>query len=129
MKDQRPKNIGLASIRSYSFPITAVSSIMHRITGVFMVISLPFLLWAFSLSMSAANGFYYMQNILTYSSWSIFAWLFLSAVSYHILAGIRHLIMDFGYAEEMYLAKGSAVIVLLLGILVTFFWGMWIWVM
>lgn len=129
MKNQGPLNIGLSSIKSYSFPITAISSIIHRITGVLMVVFLPFLLWGFSLSMVCEAYFYYLQNLLIHSPWSIVAWVFISASSYHIIAGIRHLIMDFGFFEEMCSAKISSIAVLVLGVFVTIFWGLWIWVM
>ncbi|WP_116964061.1 succinate dehydrogenase, cytochrome b556 subunit [Fastidiosibacter lacustris] len=129
MKDQGPRNIGLGSIKSYSFPITAISSILHRITGVLMVVLLPFLLWAFSLSMRCGGDFYYVQNLLIHSPWSIVVWIFLSAVSYHVIAGIRHLIMDLGFGEEMCCAKVTSIMVLVLGSLVTILWGIWIWLM
>ncbi|WP_119328693.1 succinate dehydrogenase, cytochrome b556 subunit [Cysteiniphilum halobium] len=129
MKHQGPRNIGLGSIKSYSFPITAISSIIHRITGVLMVVLLPFLLWGFSLSMRCGSDFYYVQNLLVHSAWSIVVWIFISAVSYHVIAGIRHLIMDLGFGEEMCVAQASSIVVLVLGVLVTIFWGLWLWVM
>jgi succinate dehydrogenase / fumarate reductase cytochrome b subunit len=129
MKNQGPRNIGLGSIKSYSFPITAISSIIHRITGGLMVILLPFLLWGFSLSMRCSEDFYYVQGLLIHSPWSVIVWIFLSAVSYHVIAGVRHLIMDLGFGEEMCAAKASSMAVLVLGVLVTIFWGLWIWVM
>ncbi|GGG02350.1 MULTISPECIES: succinate dehydrogenase, cytochrome b556 subunit [Cysteiniphilum] len=129
MKHQGPRNIGLGSIKSYSFPITAISSIIHRITGVLMVVLLPFLIWGFSLSMRCGGDFYYVQDLLIHSPWSIVAWIFISAVSYHVIAGIRHLIMDLGFGEEMCVARASSIAVLVLGVLVTIFWGLWLWVM
>ena len=127
MKQQGPRNIGLGSIKSYSFPITAISSILHRLTGVFMVVLLPFVLWVFSLSMSCGGDFYYVQEVILHTPWSIAAWLMLSSISYHIIAGVRHLVMDLGFGEEMCCAKITSVIVLVLGLLVTIFWGVWIW--
>lgn len=129
MKNQGPRNIGLLSIKSYSFPITAMSSIIHRITGVLMVLLLPFLLWGFSLSIHCSDDFYYVQDLLIHTAWSVLAWVLISAMSYHVIAGIRHLIMDLGFGEEMCTAKASSIIVLVLGVLVTIFWGLWIWVM
>ena len=128
MKHSGPRNIGLGSIKGYRFPITAISSILHRITGVLMVVLLPFLLWAFSASLACKNGFSQVHNLLIHSPLSILTWIFISAVSYHVIAGLRHLIMDFGFAEEMNTAKVTSVLVLILGVIVTIFWGLWIWV-
>lgn len=100
---------------------------MHRVTGVLMVILLPFLLWAFSLSQGDSKNFFYVQMLLTNSAWSVLAWIFLSAVSYHLVAGIRHLIMDFGFGETMVTAKLSSVLILILSGITTIFWGLWLW--
>ncbi|MBK2125814.1 succinate dehydrogenase, cytochrome b556 subunit [Fangia hongkongensis] len=129
MRPQGPKNIGLGSIKAYKFPVTAISSILHRITGVLMVVLLPFLVWAFSLSMKTQVDFIHIKALLIHSPWSILVWIFLSAVSYHVIAGIRHLIMDLGFAEEMKTANATSMLVIVLGLLVTIFWGLWIWVM
>ncbi|MFZ9034737.1 MAG: succinate dehydrogenase, cytochrome b556 subunit [Francisellaceae bacterium] len=129
MKNQGPRNIGLGSIAGYRFPVTAISSILHRITGVLMVVLLPFLLWGLSASLYCAESFSYVKMLMIHSPWSIMVWVFLSAVSYHVIAGIRHLIMDIGFGESMDTAKATSVIVLILGVLVTIFWGLWIWVM
>lgn len=129
MHKEGPRNIGLSSIRSYKFPITAISSILHRITGIMMVIALPFLLWAFAASLSSQDSFNSLANLLSSTGVSFFAWLFLSMISYHIIAGVRHMIMDLGFGESMCVAKATAVLVLILGVLVAVFWGVWIWVM
>ena len=127
MKYEGPRNIGLSSISGYKFPITAISSILHRMTGVIMVLLLPFLLWAFSLSMHSEDSFIYIQYILTSTYWSVLSWVFMSAISYHVIAGIRHLIMDLGFGEEMAHAKITSLLVMALGLLISIFWGVWIW--
>nr|WP_274934841.1 hypothetical protein [Francisella tularensis] len=38
---KKSTNIDLMSIKSYNFPITAISSIMHRISGVVFIIAIP----------------------------------------------------------------------------------------
>ena len=128
LKHQGPRNINLNSLRGYRFPVTAISSILHRITGVLMVALLPFLLWAFSVSMDCGESFYYIQALLMHSAWSILVWIFLSAISYHLIAGIRHLMMDFGFGEAMLMATASSILVLALAIMTAVFWGLWLWV-
>jgi len=93
-----------------------------------MVALLPFLLWAFSVSMDCGESFYYIQALLMHSAWSILVWIFLSAISYHLIAGIRHLMMDFGFGEAMLMATASSILVLALAIMTAVFWGLWLWV-
>ncbi|WP_119343060.1 succinate dehydrogenase, cytochrome b556 subunit [Facilibium subflavum] len=129
MKHEGPRNISLGSIAGYKFPITAISSILHRVTGLLMVVLLPFLLWGFDLSVRGGDSFYYVQYLLLHTPWSFVAWLFLSAISYHVFAGIRHLIMDLGMGEEMTVARITSSFVLILGVLAAIFWGVWLWLM
>jgi len=129
MHQEGPRNIGLSSIKSYKFPITAISSILHRMTGIMMVIALPFLLWAFAISLSGEASFNSVATLLSSTGVSFFAWLFLSMISYHIIAGVRHMIMDIGFGESMCAAKATSLLVMVLGALIAVFWGVWIWVM
>ncbi|MGL5372028.1 MAG: succinate dehydrogenase, cytochrome b556 subunit, partial [Plesiomonas shigelloides] len=50
---QRPVNLDLKTI---SFPITAIASILHRVSGVITFIALGILLWLLSLSLSSEQG-------------------------------------------------------------------------
>ena len=127
MKTNRPTNIGLGSIKSYRFPITAVSSILHRLSGVFLFILIPFLIWALDVSLTSATGLEQVKSILTHGFLSVVVWLFLSAISYHLIAGIRHILMDIGIGESLCIAKATSILVIILGIAAAILWGIWIW--
>ncbi|MBV8802224.1 MAG: succinate dehydrogenase, cytochrome b556 subunit, partial [Gammaproteobacteria bacterium] len=43
MNIQRPKNLNLFTIR---FPVPAIASILHRISGFILFLLIPFMLWA-----------------------------------------------------------------------------------
>ena len=120
------KNINLSSITLYKFPITAITSILHRITGIFLVLFLPFILWFFYLSMDCEENFYYIKIMLTDSYYVIFSWFVLSVLSYHILAGVRHLIMDFGFGDSMTFAKISSIFTLIISTIIAVMWGIWL---
>ena len=122
-----PKNIGLGSLRHYKFPITALSSILHRASGIFLFILIPVFLWVLSCSLSSAQGFECIRLYLTSGGFSFIVWLFLSAITYHIFAGLRHIFMDFGCAESMCAAKATSVLVLVLGVVCAILWGVWLW--
>ncbi|APC97028.1 succinate dehydrogenase, cytochrome b556 subunit [Francisella frigiditurris] len=121
------RNIGLMSIISYKFPITAISSILHRITGVVLLIATPLLVIGLGYSLAGPHGYDEIVSLFT-STWvSFFFWVFLSSITYHIFAGVRHMIMDMGFGEGMGVAKATSLLTLVLGILFAVLWGCYLW--
>lgn len=102
---QRPVNLDLQTI---SFPVTAIASILHRVSGVIMFVSLAILLWMLGTSLSSPDGFELVVSILDNLLVKLVVWGILTALAYHIVGGIRHLIMDLGYGEELESGKQSA---------------------
>ncbi|KEI35138.1 succinate dehydrogenase, cytochrome b556 subunit [Allofrancisella frigidaquae] len=120
-------NIDLISIKSYNFPITAISSILHRITGVILIVAIPLAVVGMNYSLAGPNGYEQTVSILTKGWASLFFWVFLSALTYHVYAGVRHMIMDMGFGESMKIAKLTSFITIVLGILSAVFWGYFLW--
>lgn len=103
LKKQRPVNLDLQTIR---FPVTAIASILHRVSGVITFVAVGILLWLLGMSLSSQDGFLYAAIIMSSLFVKFIFWGILTALAYHICGGIRHLLMDFGYIEES-LAAGS----------------------
>jgi len=126
MKESKSRPINL-DIHTISFPITAIASILHRVSGVIIFISIGILLWLLSMSLSSSDGFQTAYNIINVFVVKVILWGILTALSYHIIGGIRHLIMDLGYFEEFnsgcYTAKIAFTITVILSILA----GVLIW--
>ena len=101
-KDNRPVNLELSTIK---FPITALASISHRVTGVLLFVSSVLLVWALDASLASEESFNQLGQLLSSTSAKAALWVFLVIFSYHALAGIRHLIMDLGVGEDF---KGGA---------------------
>lgn len=119
LKKQRPVNLELTTIR---FPVTAIASILHRISGVITFVALGILLWLLGLSLRSEVGFNQAADIL--GSWPVkcILWAILTALAYHIVGGIRHLLADFSVLDEslsagINSAKMAFVITLFLSIL------------
>lgn len=91
MKKQRPVYLNLFQI---SFPITAIVSILHRISGVLLFFAIPLVLWALDQSLKDAFGFYTIHTFFGGLVCKIVLWGLLSAFIYHSVAGIRHFLMD-----------------------------------
>lgn len=119
MPKKRPINLNLATIK---FPVTAISSILHRISGFILFLLIPLFLWGFALSMTQ-EGFTQLR-----SSWVIgfFEWIIVSGLIYHLIAGVRHLFMDAGYFEEKISAQISAWAAIIMSIILIIVAGGWL---
>ncbi|WP_448248044.1 succinate dehydrogenase, cytochrome b556 subunit [Thalassotalea agariperforans] len=124
MKKQRPVNLDLTTIKMHP---AANASILHRISGVIMVFALGILLWTLSLSLSSAEGFAQVKAMLDGVFFKLIILGIISAITYHLFGGIRHLFMDIGYFEEKVSGNVSAKIVIVLWILSTIAAGVWLW--
>ncbi|MFJ5300555.1 succinate dehydrogenase, cytochrome b556 subunit [Pseudomonas sp. NPDC088368] len=124
MKSQRPVNLDLRTIK---LPITAITSILHRISGIILFIGLVFMLYALSKSLGSEAGFADMKATLTSPLAKFIAWGLLSALLYHLVAGVRHLIMDTGVGETLEGGKLGSKIVIAISVVLIVLAGVWIW--
>ncbi|URJ31049.1 succinate dehydrogenase, cytochrome b556 subunit [Blochmannia endosymbiont of Camponotus sp.] len=118
------------NLRTIQFPITAIASILHRISGVLLFIIMGPILWLLKLSLSSNNEFYKIYNFLLvnyYISKFLF-WITIIVIIYHIVAGIRQILMDFGYLEQtLLMGKISVKVIFILTILLSVLSGILIW--
>lgn len=124
VKKQRPKNLNLFTIR---FPIPAIASILHRMSGFFLFILIPFILWGLHLSLDSQESFDSLHQVFVTPGIKFLIWVGLSAFIYHFIAGIRHLLMDIGIGEELKSGKLSAVITILMAAILIILTGIWLW--
>ncbi|HBB53040.1 MAG TPA: succinate dehydrogenase, cytochrome b556 subunit [Legionellales bacterium] len=124
MNKKRPINLDLTTLH---FPVMAITSIMHRISGILVFVLLPFMLFYFQQSVRTAESFNHLQDILVSPFHRLVLWAFLSALSYHFMAGVRHIIADYGYGETVNTAKKTAWVLLSLTVITTVGLGVWIW--
>lgn len=124
MQKKRPVNLNLFTIR---FPVTAIASILHRASGVLLFIFILFMLYALSGSLQSADTFAKLQTCLSTPEMRFLSWVFLSSLVFHIFAGIRHLLMDLGYAEEKASGAYGAYLVIIFSIIVIFALGIRLW--
>ncbi|MGI9346225.1 MAG: succinate dehydrogenase, cytochrome b556 subunit [Gammaproteobacteria bacterium] len=104
------------SLSQFSFPVTAIASISHRLSGtVILLATLPFL-WIVSTALHSDQGFEYAAHLLTYPWLSWFWALAFGSYIYHLFAGIRHLIMDLGFGGSLRAARISSYLVLTIGL-------------
>ncbi len=124
VKSQRPVNLDLRTIK---LPVTAYTSILHRISGVILFVGLVIMLYALDKSLSSAEGFGAVKAWLTSPLAKLVIWALLSALLYHLVAGVRHLIMDAGIGETLEGGKLGSKIVIAVSVVVIVLAGVWIW--
>lgn len=124
MKKQRPVNLDLTTIKMHP---AANASILHRISGVVMVFAIGILLWVLSLSLSSPEGFAQVQAMLDGVFFKLIILGILAALIYHLLGGIRHLLMDLGHFEELESGNATAKLIIALWVVLTAVVGVWLW--
>lgn len=100
-----PKFLNLSQIR---FPIGAIASIGHRISGVLLVASLPLLALALDRSLRSESDFEALRNLVAAPGRALLLLVVVWAAAHHVLAGIRHLLMDVGVGSRLEQARTSA---------------------
>jgi len=124
MNKQQFKNFDLFTIQ---YPFTAIISILHRLSGIFVFLLIPFLLWLLDIASGSLIGFERAQTVLTNPTVKLTLWLTLIALCYHLIAGIRHLLMDIGIGESLRSARVSGGITLVITFIAAIFIGIWLW--
>lgn len=89
-------------------PIPGIVSILHRITGVLMVLSIPVLTLLFAQALSGPDGFAASAAFLGHPPIKLVLFLLGWAVLHHLFAGIRYLIIDLGWGVDLPIARKTA---------------------
>ncbi|MBV5308322.1 succinate dehydrogenase, cytochrome b556 subunit [Chromatium okenii] len=110
MSKSRPIFLTLWQIK---LPPSGIVSILHRLSGVLMVLALPIAAMLFELALTDTDGFNAAAAWL--NSWSITLALLLLLWSllHHLLAGLRHLLLDLDIGLDRPVARRTAQIVLI----------------
>jgi succinate dehydrogenase cytochrome b subunit len=120
----RPVNLELSTMR---FPIMAITSILHRLSGIGIFILLPYMLCLLHCSLTSEKNFSALQRSLQSPWHKVLILIFLAAMIYHLCAGIRHILMDIGYGEHVQSGRRSAAAVIVIAAILTLLAGVWLW--
>ena len=106
-------------IQIYTWHISSLVSISHRITSIFNIILITLIcLWVSLLLLGESK--YEMINLLLDSIIGKFIILSITwSFSFQVLSEIRHLIMDLGYGFELKTSKITGLIVIFGSIILT----------
>lgn len=127
-KKPRPefRNLNLFhDVIRYRLPPAAWASILHRASGAFLCLLLPFGIWLFDRSLASENAFEAFSAVLDNGFVRLIAWLLLVAYLLHLFGGLRHLILDvthrmtksFGRQSALAVFIATAVLAVITGIM------------
>jgi len=125
-RPQRPefRNINaFKDLPTYRWPLAAIVSGMHRISGLIMFLLLPFIIWLFDTSVSSEYSYArfsaaFSAGLGVLPGWFIklVALALIWAYLHHIIAGLRHLWMDIAHAVSKEFGRSSAIVTLVLSL-------------
>src|SRR4030095_14592416 len=123
-KGQRPIYLSLTQFR---FPVMAITSITHRITGVVLFVGAAFLLYVLDLALRSPESYAHALEVLAAPAGKVVTLIVLAMLIFHVVAGIRHLIMDFHIADSLEAGRAGSQLVIVVSLIVTVLAGIWIW--
>ena len=108
-------------LQIYSWHISSLVSISHRITGIINIIGLIVICAWIIFLFSGENNYEFMKIFFQSFVGKFFVFGLMWSYSFHTLSGIRHLIWDLGFGYELYISKFSGLIVILGSFFMTIF--------
>jgi len=124
VNNKRPVNL---DIGTFSLPITAYVSILHRISGVILLLGVAVLLWLLDTSLQGESGFARVKECLSAPLAKGVIWFLLTGLAYHMIAGVRHLLMDLGFGESLEGGRLGAKLVIAISIVAAVALGVLVW--
>ena len=114
--DKRPVFLNLFQIH---LPVTALVSILHRVSGVGIILGLPVMLYIMYATLAGHAEYILMSSLASSFLGKITLLLIVIGSMYHMLAGARHSYDDFTGSHALSTAQRSAKVLLVI-------WGIWI---
>lgn len=120
MKQLRPVYLDLLRIRQ---PLPAMISLLHRISGVLLFLTIPLMLLALQNSLASPERF---DLLLQSSGFRLGLFFLFLAYGYHFFAGLRFLFMDLHWGTALKIARRSSWVVLGASFLCFVLLGAWL---
>jgi succinate dehydrogenase / fumarate reductase cytochrome b subunit len=123
----RPTNVYPTDLLfSFSWPITALASITHRMFGVVLFVGVAFGLYGLELSLSSEEGFTALKLLIKSPFGMFVTWGLLAALAFHFVAGLKHLLMDLGVGETLEGSRRAAQLTFLFSIALMVLAAVWV---
>ena len=123
---KRPGTMRLIDATQYRLPPAGWVSILHRVSGLILIILMPFVIWMFDTSLSSEvtftqfsaafdGGIGFVPAFVVKLAALALIWGFLQ----HFCAGVRHLYMDFTHTVDKEFGRVSALVAIGVAVVLT----------
>jgi succinate dehydrogenase / fumarate reductase cytochrome b subunit len=126
-KKIRPKYLSLPTL-TFHLPVPGWVSILHRVSGALLVF--PFVAWLLFMldaSLASEQGFEETRSYLQLPLVKLGVLVFIWSYAHHFCAGIRFLLLDINRGIELRQARVSSVLVLVISLALTAWFGAKLW--
>jgi len=124
MQTKRPKYLDVVKIR---LPVPGIVSILHRVSGAALFLSLPILIYLLQGSLSSSESFDHYRSLIAQPLAKLVLLGLLWAYLHHFCAGIRFLFLDMHKGLELVRARSTAKTVLAVSLTLTVILGVTLW--
>ena len=124
MNKNRPIHLDLRSIK---LPLPGFVSILHRISGLLLFLTLPLFLRMLQNSLFSIETYTQLVAVLKYPLSKLILISLLWAFLHHLCAGIRYLAIDMHIGVGLKQARVSSKWVLFVSLSLTLLMGIWLW--
>jgi succinate dehydrogenase / fumarate reductase cytochrome b subunit len=127
---KRPGEMRLVDATQYRLPPAGWVSILHRVSGLLLIVLMPFVIWLFDTSVTSEvsfdqfrgafiGGIGFVPAFVVKLATLALIWAFLQ----HFCAGVRHLYMDFTHSVTKEFGRTSALVAISVAALLTIAFG------
>ncbi|MDD4977753.1 MAG: succinate dehydrogenase, cytochrome b556 subunit [Gallionella sp.] len=124
MNKKRPKHLALHLIK---LPLPGFVSILHRVSGLLLFLSLPLLLLMLQYSLNSIESYTTLQSVFAHPLVKLMLLGLLWAFLHHFCAGLRYLAIDLHYVKNLAQARNSSKLVMAVSLILTVFLGVRLW--
>lgn len=124
MIKKRPKHLALHKIK---LPLPGIVSILHRVSGMLLFLSLPLLLWLLQSSLYSIESYTQLTELLQHPVLKLVLWGLLWGFVHHFCAGIRYLLIDLHISADLASARMTSKVVMATSLALTLLIGVWLW--
>jgi len=124
MKTDRPVNLALWT---FKYPLAAIASLTHRITGAVLFVGIALLLYLLELALASEQGFADARALLAQPLPKLLVFAVVATLIYHLVAGIKHLLLDFHVGDSLEGGHRAAQVTIAVSVVLIVGAGVWLW--
>ena len=119
------RNIGITQIPTYRLPPAGISSILHRVSGALLFLSLPLILIPiFAASVTSPESYAALNSWVSHPLCKLVLLVLIWGYMHHFCAGIRYLVLDLHIGQDKVSAQKTAGVVFGVSLALTVVFGL-----